>query len=70
MEGWAGLLVALEASRVAVICSSGLTCGGLGGPLVDLGALVVALCRAVCHEGLEETGGRMERMRSGFDIEL
>ena len=54
------------------ICRAGLTCGGLDWILVTFGASAVTICRAVCHEGLEETGGRrmMSRKRSGFDIEV
>ena len=50
----------------------GLHVEGWVGLLVPLGASAVAICSAVCHEGLEETGGRRRRMRrrSGFDIEF
>ena len=58
--------VALGASAVA-ICRACLRCGGLGGILVALGAAPIR--RAVCHEGLEQTGGRMMR-RSGFNKEF
>ena len=51
------------------LCRAELTCGGLGETLVALGASAVTVCRAVCHEGLKETGGRRMR-RSGFDIEF
>ena len=61
-EAWAGLLVALGASAVA-ICMTGLTCGGLGGTTGRTGSFgyrYIHLYGAFCHEGLETGGDRQD----------
>ena len=54
------LISHIQCCKCVAICRAGLKRGGLGGILVALGASAVAICRAVCHEGLEETGARIE----------
>ena len=71
VEGWVGHWSPWEL-RLLPHVGLGLHVEGWVGLLVTLGASAVAICSPVCHEGLEQTGGRRRRRmrRAGFDIEF